>query len=764
MLMLAMALLSLSCTKEVQQYQTIIRATVEESRTALDGVKVLWRPDDVIMVNGQASTSITVSADGRSAQFTLPLVNAPYTAYYPASAVEDGKLVLPERQNWVQDSFDPAAALMSGYSATSPDVTFSCRTAFLRIVVNSEHAHAIRRIELSAVGGENMSGPLDAAAAAGKKVVVSGSAGIPLGEAVYAAVAAKTYASGIRMRIVDVEGHYQDIHSAKAFDALAGTVYKTEVNFVPEGTLVEAGTEDTDRRDNVTKILFIGNSHTLDATDLLPLMLRHEGVRNVELTRVFHGGYYLVGYNTYFSKANNASLTWWYPGQRFWNGNTELTYSLENIVRQEKYDIVVLQEYTGNLHAWTWDDAERDAIHGLVDKIRVSSPDAEFVYFQSHCWANGYETLLKYFNNNVEMFEAVVNNNSLHVMDPAEGYPFQRFFSTAAMLQNLRTTALNLPNGCDLCRGDWVHLDYGMTRVAASLLVWKTLITPLTGIQPEDISFRFTEFYPYVGKYTTPAIDENWPALLAAVNAAVADPYHITDMSSWTTVPDYVDDPGSVCLDDTGVDIRPVSFPLRFHLTGWKGSGEQFLWGPLGVWMADQAQAFAKWVSVSTPVPDKPYKRSIAATSSGTSCAIGGVWTGDYFEFVIPVRAFKPGTTLRFSAPVYTRRGPCFWYLDYLDGDTWKHNSSECATWDGAFTHDATFAVGYGTTNVSTDVTFENGIAEGFLRLRLRCADGTIQAGSTGAVQSDTPYISGSDHGSVFYFLGGTHVSFSIVQ
>lgn len=783
---LMVCLLMMACTRQELQEnapQMVFHATVEESRTRLDGVRVLWSEDDAIVVNGEASSSVTLSSDRRSAQFTLPVISHPYHALYPASAFVEGSyaplssrygsLNLPARQQWVEGSFDPAAALMCAVSSDTPGLNFSCGVAFLRLEINSSHPHAIRRIEISAIDGEDMSGTMvfDPAEGRllssgndGKGVVVSAAEGIAPGTAVYAAIAAKTYASGIRLRIVDEMNHYEDIRSGKRFDARPAVVYKSSVTFEPDGTLIDAGAGDTDRRDNVTKILFIGNSHTLDATDLLPLMLNHEGVRGVELTRVFHGGYYLVGYNAYYDKPGNASMTWWSPGQRFWNGSTEYNYSLKDIVTQEKYDIVVLQEYAGNPHAWKWDDTERNAIHGLIDKIRVTSPDAEFVFFQSHCWADNYENLLKYFANNVEMFETVVRENTLHVMDPAEAYPFQRMFSTGAMLQNLRTTALNVDNGCDLLRGDGVHLDYGMTRVAASLLVWKTLITPLTGIPIEDISFRFREFYPSPTQYTTPAIDGNWPVLLAAVNAAAADPYHITDMSQYSTVPEYVDVPGSACLDDTGVDVFPVSFPVRFKLTGWGGAGLQFLWRPLGVWMADQAQAFAKWVSVSTPAGSPVYKRSIAETSTGTSCAIGGVWTGDYFEFVFPVKHFKAGTTVRFSAPVYTRRGPCFWYLDYLDGDTWKHNSSEVSTWDGAFTRDATFAVRYGTTNVTADCTFENGIEKGFLRMRLRCAEGTVQAGSTGAVRSDTPFLSGGEHGSVFYFLGGSSISFSIVQ
>ena len=40
------------------------------------------------------------------------------------------------------------------------------------------------------------------------------------------------------------------------------------------------------------------------------------------------------------------------------------------------------------------------------------------------------------------------------MMDPEEGFGFEHMISTAALMQNLRTSALNVDNGKDLFRGD----------------------------------------------------------------------------------------------------------------------------------------------------------------------------------------------------------------------------------------------------------------------------------------------------------------------
>ena len=769
--------------EQVQEPATVLEAGFYAgSRTALGGLTCTWSDGDAIAVNGKASTDIEILESGKKARFTLPLIDAPYHAIYPVSAYNAGSyapesgrygtVTVPETQSYVAGSFDPAAAIMVAASETGSSIDFVHAMSYLRLTVNAgSDNHSIAEISVWANSEEDLSGEfsfdpsslrLVGNGKSGKRIIVSCGAGAALGDPIVIALPAKTYQTGISMRIKDIKNHYQVIKSAKQFTAEAGKIYDTSIDFKPTGTLIY-GQAPGSASGKKTRILFIGNSHTLDATDLLPLMLNHEGVRNVELTRSYHGGYYLVGYNNNYDKANNAALCTWTPGQRFWNGSIDLHHSLKDIAATGPFDIIVLQEYSGGEYAWTWSDTEKNAIHGLIEKLRVTSPDAEFVYFQSHCWSNNHDVIKSKFDgSNVTQFETVVRENSSHVMDPAEGYPFKRMFSTGALLQNLRTTGLNSVHPDDLCRGDHIHLDYGMPRAAASLLIWKTLITPLTDIAPEDVTFRFTEFYPYPERYTTPFTDDNRAAVLAAVNAAYSDPFHITDLSSYAGAPDYVDNPGSVCLNDKGVDVKPVAFPVRFMLNDWGGTGCQFLWNPLGIWFSAQPQAFAKWVSVSRPVDNLIYNRGFY-TSGGYSVTLNSIWTGDYFEFVIPVKGFKAGTTIRFSAPFYTRQGPCFWYLDYLDGDEWKHNSSECSTWDGAFKHDATFAIGHGNTAISTDCTFEHGIQEGFLRFRLRCADGSIQATASGAVQRSTPNVASGAYSCAFYFTGDQSLSFSMI-
>lgn len=534
-------------------------------------------------------------------------------------------------------------------------------------------------------------------------------------------------------------------------------------------TLLDAGTGDL-VFEPLTKVLFIGNSHDLDATELLPPMLNSAGVRNLEFTRVYHGAYYLVGYNSNYTKPDNCSITTWKPGQAMFRGSLAMEHSLQEAVEADSYDIVVLQEYAGNSNCWTWSENEREAVAGLIEKIRRRSPDAEIVYFLSHCFARGHKVLVSNFGNSTAaQFETCVENNARHVMDPSEGFGITKIVSTGALVEDLRTSALNGGNDRDMLRGDGVHLDYGLTRFAASLLMWKTILTPLTGISVEDIPFRYPDLYPNPAKYNTPVTEANLPIVLAAVQAAYDRPMEITDLSSMPFSGEYDFIQPSFGLDVTGLDVEPVTFPVEFSL-GWTDGRSQVTfetqpyWNAYGLWQADQPQAFAKWVYVSTPVPGLVANHSWTSLESNgiSSVKLDCVWTGDYFEFAIPVKDFKAGSTLRMDCTPYSNAAPAFWTVDYLDGDKWKSVESEQSK--GDFTMKASFALDYGSNAVSVDLPYENGLASGWLRIRLRCADGSIQTSSSGPVRRDTPYLKDGAFAQSFCFWNrdGSRMSFHL--
>ncbi len=461
------------------------------------------------------------------------------------------------------------------------------------------------------------------------------------------------------------------------------------------------------RAQEPVRILFIGNSHTVDATDLLPPMLNGCKVQHIEMTRVYRGSHYLQGWWENFDKPSHASIMTWEPGQLIWRGFLSYDYPLREAVEAGPYDIVVLQETPNLPYAWKWTEQEREAVTGLIGKIRRYSPEAKFYFYLSHCMGKGKKRLIENFDNdNVKQFETVIAENAVHMMDSAEGFGFERMISTGALIQSLRTTSLNQGDR-DLLRGDRTHLDYGLSRAAAALLLWKVIFTPLTGITPEETGFRFNEYYPQARRYTTPLTDREFPLVMAAVNAAYEHPMRITDFSSWNETPDFSGVDGVMFLDTENLKVEPVTFPVEFPV-GTLATGRpsntpdtQPYWDPYGVWRSTQQQAWAKWKSFGPRTEETVYKRGFKPAreveENYSSIIIQGIWKGDYLEFILPVADFKAGTKLRFEAPLSFEKASCAFVLDYLDGGKWR----SCAT--------------------TAPMTFRNGVQSGFLHIRLRC-------------------------------------------
>ena len=239
-----------------------LRATfeAEETKTVLvdngDATyQMNWTSSDEIVVNGKTSNSIEVDAsDARIAVFDLPVVDAPYSAISPASVYSGGytastsespasmKVTLPAVQNYVSGGYDPAAAVTLGRGDAS--LLFSHAMAYLRITVSgTADTDAIKSIRVQANNGQAMSGSFTASFADvpalenGKdsysSVTLDCGSGVAQGTAMFIAIPAATYSSGINLLITDASDHFMTVRSTASFSALAGKVYRTTVSFNP---------------------------------------------------------------------------------------------------------------------------------------------------------------------------------------------------------------------------------------------------------------------------------------------------------------------------------------------------------------------------------------------------------------------------------------------------------------------------------------------------------------------------------------------------
>lgn len=230
---------------------------------------VFWAEGDQILVNGETSTNIDIDPDNKkSASFTLPVVEAPYCAVYPAglyvkdsykTVKEDSTVIeitIPSTQTYVEKGFDQNAAIMTARGEAGGGLAFKHAMAYLKVAVNGT---AVKSIRVNGNDNEALSGAYTISYSKsriafgpqknekGKAIgntsatISCGESGVASGTPVFIAIPAREYKRGLTLTIVDAENHYQVVRSMKSFTAVPGTVYPTAVDFKSAGTYLEGG-------------------------------------------------------------------------------------------------------------------------------------------------------------------------------------------------------------------------------------------------------------------------------------------------------------------------------------------------------------------------------------------------------------------------------------------------------------------------------------------------------------------------------------------
>lgn len=230
---------------------------------------VFWAEGDQILVNGETSTNIDIDPDNKkSASFTLPVVDAPYCAVYPAglyvkdsykTVKEDSTVIeitIPSTQTYVENGFDPNAAIMTARGEAGGGLAFKHAMAYLKVSVTGT---TVKSIRVNGNDNEALSGAYtisysksgiafgpkknekDKAIGNTSATISCGESGVASGTPVFIAIPAREYKKGLTLTIVDAENQYQVVHSMKTFTAVPGKVYPTEIAFNAAGTYLEGG-------------------------------------------------------------------------------------------------------------------------------------------------------------------------------------------------------------------------------------------------------------------------------------------------------------------------------------------------------------------------------------------------------------------------------------------------------------------------------------------------------------------------------------------
>lgn len=229
---------------------------------------VFWADGDQILVNGETSTNIDIDpVNKKSASFTLDVVDAPYCAVYPASLYVAGsystekkdtaiiEITIPSTQKYVENGFDPNAAIMTARGEAGGGLAFKHAMAYLKVVVTGT---TVKSIRVNGNDNEALSGVYtisyaDSGVAFGphkekgkaigntSATITCGESGVVDGTPVFIAIPAREYKRGLTLTIVDAENHYQVVRSMTSFNAGPGKVYPTTITFNAAGTYLEGG-------------------------------------------------------------------------------------------------------------------------------------------------------------------------------------------------------------------------------------------------------------------------------------------------------------------------------------------------------------------------------------------------------------------------------------------------------------------------------------------------------------------------------------------
>ena len=254
-------------------------------------------------------------------------------------------------------------------------------------------------------------------------------------------------------------------------------------------------------------------------------MIKAAGIdKKIILTHMYYAGRTAQAYYKYWNSKRDYTCYVALPGADDWyKDKAGAASTLAEMAARTDWDIITVQEHTGNQYSWYWTADEKKALQGIIDYAKSAkagnTPEVHYVMSQAYldlteAGAN------QCFNNEAEMYN-VITTQARKVMDETS---FDGIISTGTMLQNLRTSSLN--NDLHLTR-DGFHMNNGISRYGASCTVFESVITPLTGKNLDGNTYR----YAAKTEVDIPVTDENAPIALEAARAAIQKPFEITQIN-----------------------------------------------------------------------------------------------------------------------------------------------------------------------------------------------------------------------------------------
>ena len=297
------------------------------------------------------------------------------------------------------------------------------------------------------------------------------------------------------------------------------------------------GSSYVDYENAKLKILFIGNSFTVDAVHQLPKFVDSMKLDKIQLTNMYYAGRPIVDHYSGYEKGQ-ADYTCYQcgPGHSSWTTEKN-KMSLKEAVTATDWDIITIQECTGHPGGWSWSEYfpdikmnESQLVPEFVKLIKRDCPNksVKLYYIMSQAYGKENKTKLiqnpSYFNSQDEMYACIVGVGR-KVMET--GY-FSGIVATGTIMQNLRASSVKSER--DFTR-DTYHMDNGISRFCAAACVFETLISPTAyanGLKLDNCKYRIPTGYVTSNDCCTAVTDELYPFCMNVWRAAMEKPFEVT--------------------------------------------------------------------------------------------------------------------------------------------------------------------------------------------------------------------------------------------
>lgn len=166
---LALAMLTAGCSKDATTdlnptVKTSLSVSLDQTRTYLDGVNILWSEGDKVAINGEEAAIPAAAVGTAGATFEGVAVAEDYSVFYPAELLDanfsgNNTYTIPVVQGYTEGSFAPDTSILVGYAEhneTKTSVALNNVYGYLKIVLRE--AAAVSKVYVSATAGEAISG------------------------------------------------------------------------------------------------------------------------------------------------------------------------------------------------------------------------------------------------------------------------------------------------------------------------------------------------------------------------------------------------------------------------------------------------------------------------------------------------------------------------------------------------------------------------------------------------------------------------------